>query len=172
MKRNISLDIQQQVDEMQETVYENEDEFLKEFNMDEIETIQDENSAQNIKTLMMQTKSQKQPTIDQYFQPFGKEYSSNDILEHENNVLKIEIKEIKDKLFLFEQHLLCPSSSSTPVSSNISYDKLSTKIREMENEMKKMKTVIEYLEGHNHELEERIDYLKSMFSTDEEEDES
>ena len=42
----------------------------------------------------------------------------------------------------------------------------------MENEMKKMKTVIEYLEGHNHELEERIDYLESMFSTDEEEDES
>jgi hypothetical protein len=170
MKRNISLDIQQQVDEIQE----NEDEFLKEFSMDEIETIPDENSAQNIKTLMMQTKSQKQPTIDQYFQPFRKEYSSNDILEHENNLLKIEMKEIKDKLFLFEQHLLCPSSSSTPISSNISYDKLSTKIREMENEMKKMKTVIEYLEGHNHELEERIDYLESLFSTeeDEEEDES
>jgi predicted RNase H-like nuclease (RuvC/YqgF family) len=160
MNKNISLDIQKfSIENGNE---EKVDDILNELSMDDIETISTENSAQNIKTLMMKTKS-KQPTIDQYFQPFG----GND-LEHENNLLKIEIKEIKDKLFLLEQYVICPTHpvSSSP-SPNISYDRLSTQIREMENEMKKMKTTIEYLEGHQHELEERIDYFENILSTEE-----
>lgn len=122
------------------------------------EEILPEHSAKNIQSLYQQTKATKQTCITEYMNPYissSEDHSYGKIyeLEHENNLLKIEIREMKDRMSNLEIMIMNAISSpsfqpkdTSSMSCNI-YDRLSTKIKDLEYEVKKVKDTCEMLEA-------------------------
>lgn len=139
----------------------------------------DETSAdilQEFEDFQYPVDSKRQLTIDQFFTPYTVEKKSeNDTnkkieeLELENQVLKIEVKELKDK-FLHLEYLVYnrfPSSTSSDESVNHQnfipptlYDRLQTKVKELESEIKKIKEDIEILDSNHCELGEHVELIQ------------
>ena len=139
----------------------------------------DETSAdilQEFEDFQYPVDSKRQLTIDQFFTPYTVEkksdndsYKKIEELELENQVLKIEVKELKDK-FLHLEYLVYnrfPSSTSSDESVNHQnfipltlYDRLQTKVKELESEIKKIKEDIEILDSNHCELGEHVELIQ------------
>jgi hypothetical protein len=92
------------------------------------------------------------------------EYSRIHDLEFENQILKKEIRELKEKMQNFEIFMLNFKTSS-PNNSCYDFsqmDKLKTMIKEVQFEMKKMKDQFEYLEALENENRDKIEVIETL----------
>ncbi len=151
------------------------------------------NPNNSIKNLMMtlKNKEMKQPTIDSYFTPYSvsKNYVTTDY-EFENTLLKIEIKDLKEKMTELELLVLnmktsAPNTSSSSSTSNSDdnnqsvqspfsfiYDRMMTKIKNIESELSTMKLNFESYEATQTNHEDRIDMIEEMIMNNEEDDDN
>ncbi len=158
IRKNISLQILQEEEDRSSEPDETSADLLQEF-----------------EDFQYPVDSKRQLTIDQFFTPYTVEKKSdNDThkkieeLELENQVLKIEIKELKDK-FLHLEYLVYnrfPSSSSEESVNHQNfipptlYDRLQTRVKELESEIKKIKEDIEILDSNHCELGEHVELIQ------------
>ncbi len=138
--------------------------------------------SNSVKNLMMSLKGKemRQPTIDNYFTP----YSVTTDYEFENTLLKIEIKELKEKMMELEMLVLnmktsngCVEGEATTTSNSITspfpffYDRIMTKIKNIEEEMGNMKLNFESFEATQSNHEDRIDMIEETLLNNDDEDE-
>ena len=90
-------------------------------------------------------------------------------LEIENQILKNEVNELKEKMLSFEIFMLnfqtssiSPCSSNGDINSNLQIDKLKTIVKETQYEMKKMKDQFEYIEALESENRDKIEVLETL----------
>ncbi len=121
-----------------------------------------------------------QTTLDSFFVRSGTNTISLEdaeiriqTLECENAVLKHEMSEIKSKLdrleslFFHSPPILMESqSSSDTVSQSLLYDRLSTRMREVEKDMVNMKMTMESVEATQGDHEDRLEWLESHYEDD------
>ncbi len=97
-------------------------------------------------------------------------YSKINELEIENQILKNEVNELKEKMQMFEIFMLnFQTSSCSSFSSNnhgindfSQIDKLKTIIKETQYEMKKMKDQFEYIEALETENRDKIEVIETL----------
>lgn len=173
VRKNISLEILQNEVEKEES--SEPDETTKDL-LQEFEDFQ--YPSENEYSFDFSKKENRtQLTIDKYFTPYTvssskKEDSSGKIeeLELENHVLKIEMKELKDKFSQLE-YLVYNRLSSLPGGGDMNmfnssfmpstlYDRLQTKVKELEYEIKKMKEEIEIIDSNHCQLGEHVDLIQ------------
>jgi hypothetical protein len=162
VRKNISLQILQNEEEPDET----SNELLQEFNDFQYKT---ENSFDFLKK-----DNKTQITIDQFFTPYSVSSKNNDMnpkleeLELENHVLKIELKELKDK-FSHLEYLVYNRLTGAPCGDSVNsssiiphtlYDRLQTKIKELESDVKKIKEEIEILDSNHCQLGEHVELIQ------------
>ncbi len=90
-------------------------------------------------------------------------------LEIENQILKNEVNELKEKMQSFEIFMLnfqtssiSPCSSNGEINNNLQMDKLKTIVKETQYEMKKMKDQFEYIEALESENRDKIEVLETL----------
>ncbi len=90
-------------------------------------------------------------------------------LEIENQILKNEINELKEKMQSFEIFMLnfqtssiSTCSSNGDINSSLQIDKLKTMVKETQYEMKKMKDQFEYIEALESENRDKIEVLETL----------
>ena len=164
LRKNISLEILQNEEEEPD---ESSNELLKEFNDFHYNT---ENSFDILKK-----DNKTQLTIDQFFTPYSVSSKNHDInprfeeLELENHVLKIEMKELKDKFshleyLVYNRLTGAPNSESSMNSSSFIppalYDRIQTKIKELESDVKKIKEEIEIIDSNHCQLGEQVELIQ------------
>ena len=170
VRKNISLQILQDEVEKEEESSEPDEttkELLQEFDDFEYPSFD-----------FSKKEDKKQMTISQFFTPYTvssskKEDSSGKIeeLELENHLLKIEVKELKDKFSQLE-YLVYNRLASQPggggdmnmLNSSFMpstlYDRLQTKVKELEYEIKKIKEEIEIIDSNHCQLGEHVDLIQ------------
>ncbi len=175
MKKNISMDVLMREQEEEDISLFHEFEPRKEEFIDE--------GTSSMKNLMKHVREESgkkehiQTTLDTFFVKSG--VSSMTIedaelriqtLECENAVLKNEMQEMKEKMDRLESLLFNTApvmvGSSDPISQNLLYDKMSTRVREIEKDMVNMKVSMESLEASNEDHEDRIEWLESHYEDD------
>lgn len=186
-RKNISLQILQ--DEVEEEESSEPDETTKDL-LQEFEDFQypSENeysfdfSKKENKTQMttpkvplsFSSKESGMMSINQFFTPYTKNEDSSgklEDLELENNLLKIEVKELKEK-FSHLEYLVYNRLASQPGGGgdintlnssfwpSTLYDRLQTKVKELESEVKKMKEEIEIIDSNHCQLGEHVDLIQ------------
>lgn len=175
VRKNISLQILQDEVEKEEESSEPDEttkELLQEF--DDFEY----SSKKDNKTHVSRPMDSKMMTLEHFFTPYTvssskKEDSSGKIeeLELENNLLKIEVKELKEKFSQLE-YLVYNRLASQPGGGgdmnmfnssfmpSTLYDRLQTKVKELEYEIKKMKEEIEIIDSNHCQLGEHVDLIQ------------
>ena len=126
-------------------------------------------------------KEHQQTTLDSFFVKSGTNSISLEdaeiriqTLECENAVLKHDLNEMKDKLNRLESLFFhSPPSlmegiipSSDEVSKSILYDRLSTRVREMEKDIVNVKMTMESIEATQGDHEDRLEWLESHYEDD------
>ncbi len=129
----------------------NNNEFINNNDFDDIK----KDSNDEIKNLMMFVKNNNNNNNN------NNQSKIND-LEIENQILKIEIKELKEKMQMFEIFMLnFQTSNSFSFDNNLNnYDKLMTKIKNIEYDVKKIKEDLEYVEGLSSQNSDKIELLE------------
>ncbi len=192
MKKNISMDVLMREQEEDDIALFNEFEPRKEEFMDEgtsgmknlmKHVITEGNKMLSLRERHVRDEGGKkehiQTTLDSFFVKSGVSCMTIEdaelriqTLECENAVLKNEMQEMKEKmdrleslLFHTSSSILSPSSAD-PVSQNLLYDKISTKVREIEKDIVNIKVSMESLEASNEDHEDRIEWLESHYEDD------
>ncbi len=90
-------------------------------------------------------------------------------LEMENQILKIEVRELKEKMQMFEIFMLNFQTSSSSINfgngdfNNYSnMDKLKTMIKDNQFEIKKIKEQLEYIEALENENRDKIEVIETL----------
>ncbi len=164
LRKNISLQILQNEEEEPD---ESSNELLQEF---------DDFQYKSESSFDLFKKDNKtQLTIDQFFTPYSVSSKNNDInpkleeLELENHVLKIELKELKDKFshleyLVYNRLTGAPNNESSSINSSFIppalYDRIQTKIKELESDVKKIKEEIEILDSNHCQLGEHVELIQ------------
>ncbi len=92
-------------------------------------------------------------------------------LECENAVLRNEVQEMREKmnrlesLFFHSPPMIEPVSIDS-VSQSLLYDKMSTKMRELEKEVSNIKITVESFDATQNDHEDRIEWLESHYEED------
>ena len=125
-------------------------------------------------------KEHQQTTLDAFFVKSGTTTISLEdaeiriqTLECENAVLKHEMNEIKGKLDRLESLFFHSPPSimdghirSDPISQSLLYDRLSTRMREMEKDLVNVKMTVESFEATQGDHEDRLEWLESHYEDD------
>jgi cell division protein FtsB len=175
MRKNISMDI------MMKGLDENDETIMNEFEPRQDDFMEDEVSKMKGFMKSVSDKYEKkgvvQTTLDSFFIKGGSITLEDaeiriQTLECENAVLKTELQEIKDKMNRLESlfyhsppmiHSLHEEISIDPVSQNVLYDRLSTKVRDMERDISNMKITVESFDATQTDHEDRIEWLESHY---------
>ncbi len=171
MKKNISMDV---------LMREEEEADRRAFDMSDFEPritdFEEDKSTSSIKNLMKKVGEKydkKQTTLDAFFIKSEGGITLEDAelriqtLECENAVLKNEVQEMKERMDRLESLLFNTTpvmiGSSDPISQNLLYDKMSTRVREIEKDMVNMKMTMESIEASQEDHEDRIEWLESHY---------
>lgn len=180
MKKNISMDILMKEEE------ENEISLFGDFEPNEKDFEEEKPDMSGMKSLMRSVNEKQmkkevhQTTLDSFFVKTGTNTISLEdaeiriqTLECENAVLKHEMSEMKSKLDRLESlffhsppAMMDVPITSEPVSQTMLYDRLSTRVKEIEKDMVNTKVMIESIEATQGDHEDRLEWLESHYEDD------
>lgn len=180
MKKNISMDILMKEEE------ENEFSLFGDFEPNEKDFEEEKPDMSGMKNLMRSVNEKQmkkevhQTTLDAFFVKTGTNTISLEdaeiriqTLECENAVLKHEMSEMKGKLDRLESlffhsppTMMDGPITSDPVSQTLLYDRLSTRVREIEKDMVNIKMTVESFDATQQNHEDRLEWLESHYEED------